>query len=452
MEEYINKLLEQIRFKKAHKSIADEIRSHIEDQIEDNMTVGMDRETAERAAVVDMGDPVEAGISLDRIHRPQIAWSMLLGVVVVGIIGSIIHLLIIQHSTLVCNTCFVYGSEGYIRYTILGIILMLLVYMLDYTTIARYSKIASIMLFVLLIATERMRVSINGSTVFLCIGPITILTTAIMMLYIPLYGGIIYKYKGGKIGALIKSLLWIIIPCGFCLYDQSLSIAIVMAICLLSQLTIAIIKGWINVPKIPTIIGIWLVFILSPVLVVLRLLLLSSKAGYQIARLKSILNVDSEFNYLTRTVREITRSSGILGGRPESVFSLVPNIDSDYILTYITSTWGVVALLAVTIAVGGIIIAGFISLSKSKNQLGLVMGSGCLMALLVNAIINMCSAFGIIPYIASFFPFISAGGSNLLVSYVFLGIILCIYKYKNAYPQHVDIRIRGKKKYSKNLI
>ncbi|WP_242834416.1 permease prefix domain 1-containing protein [Butyrivibrio sp. FC2001] len=42
MEEYIKKLLEQVRFKKAHRGIAEEIIAHIEDQIEDNMAAGMD--------------------------------------------------------------------------------------------------------------------------------------------------------------------------------------------------------------------------------------------------------------------------------------------------------------------------------------------------------------------------------------------------------------------------
>ena len=65
MEEYIKKLLEQVRFKKAHKGIEDELRAHIEDQIEDNMASGMNREAAEKAAVADMGDPVEVGISMD---------------------------------------------------------------------------------------------------------------------------------------------------------------------------------------------------------------------------------------------------------------------------------------------------------------------------------------------------------------------------------------------------
>ncbi|MBQ4220776.1 MAG: FtsW/RodA/SpoVE family cell cycle protein, partial [Butyrivibrio sp.] len=76
MEEYIKMLLEQVRFQKAHKAIGDELRSHIEDQIENNISEGMDKETAEKIAVEDMGDPVEAGIALDKVHRPQVAWGV----------------------------------------------------------------------------------------------------------------------------------------------------------------------------------------------------------------------------------------------------------------------------------------------------------------------------------------------------------------------------------------
>ena len=88
MEEYIKKLLEQIRFEKAHKAIGDEIRAHIEDQIEKNMSDGMDKETAEKSAVEDMGDPVEVGISMDRVHRPRMAWSIVVAAFVVGVLGG----------------------------------------------------------------------------------------------------------------------------------------------------------------------------------------------------------------------------------------------------------------------------------------------------------------------------------------------------------------------------
>ncbi|SKB84458.1 hypothetical protein SAMN06296386_106163 [Lachnospiraceae bacterium] len=82
MDEYIKKLLEQVRFQKAHKAIQDEIKAHIEEQIEANIADGMDRETAEKQAVRDMGDPVEAGISLDAVHRPQMAWGIVLAAAV----------------------------------------------------------------------------------------------------------------------------------------------------------------------------------------------------------------------------------------------------------------------------------------------------------------------------------------------------------------------------------
>ena len=68
MEEYIKILLEQVRFEKAHKAIGDEIRAHIEDQAEANISEGMDKETAEKKAVEDMGDPVETGIALDKVQ------------------------------------------------------------------------------------------------------------------------------------------------------------------------------------------------------------------------------------------------------------------------------------------------------------------------------------------------------------------------------------------------
>ena len=77
MEEYLNNLLDQIRCKKAHAAIREELESHISDQIEDNMKAGMTREEAEKAAVCDMGDPVTTGISLDQIHRPKMARQMI---------------------------------------------------------------------------------------------------------------------------------------------------------------------------------------------------------------------------------------------------------------------------------------------------------------------------------------------------------------------------------------
>ena len=91
MDEYLKTLLEQIRCKKARPYVKQEFQDHIEDQIEANMHAGMDREQAEREAVRDMGDPVETGISLDSVHRPQVAWKLLGIIILISIAGVLIH-------------------------------------------------------------------------------------------------------------------------------------------------------------------------------------------------------------------------------------------------------------------------------------------------------------------------------------------------------------------------
>ena len=94
MDEYLKTLLEQIRCKKARPYIRQELQNHMEDQIEENLHAGMDYESAEKEAVKDMGDPVEAGISLDRIHKPQIAWKLLFLIALLSVAGIVTHTMI----------------------------------------------------------------------------------------------------------------------------------------------------------------------------------------------------------------------------------------------------------------------------------------------------------------------------------------------------------------------
>ncbi len=436
MEEYIKKLLEQVRFKKAHKGIEDEIRAHIEDQISDNMAAGMDRESAEKAAVADMGDPVEVGISMDRVHKPHLAWSMVIAALVVGILGSIIHILITKDAVASGKEIFVNGSDNYILYTIFGIIAMILFYLIDYTNIAKYSK------FIVAALLVQFMLVINDTLIV--IGHEGIFASSLMLLMVPAYAGIIYKYRGKGFGALIKSLLWIIIPCGIVFIKFQKMPAVVMIISMLVQLTIAILKGWIKVPKIPAIVSMWAFFTAIPVACLAIMYRFGLLAQYQMDRIRVMLNTDSEAYYTIRMVREITKSASQSGQASSDIIGVLPNPDSYYILTYILATWGDAVLIAVITVVAAVIVAGFVISSKARNQLGIVMGSGCMMALAVNAIANMCAGFGVTPYFSSFFPFISSGGSNLLISYAFLGIVMSIYKYKAAYPQHVDIDIRGR--------
>ena len=89
MEEYLKAVIEQIRCKNVRPYVERELRDHLEDQINDNIASGMDKDEAVRAAVKDMGDPIETGIALDRVHRPSIAWGMI-ALVFVMVSGTVL--------------------------------------------------------------------------------------------------------------------------------------------------------------------------------------------------------------------------------------------------------------------------------------------------------------------------------------------------------------------------
>lgn len=90
---YIQTVTDQIRCKRALPLVTKELEDHIEDQKCDYMTEGMEPSEAEKAAVLEMGDPVEVGIEMDRIHRPKMAWKMIGLIAVLNLAGILLIVL-----------------------------------------------------------------------------------------------------------------------------------------------------------------------------------------------------------------------------------------------------------------------------------------------------------------------------------------------------------------------
>ena len=93
-EEYLKTLTEQIRCKMAREAVRDELLCHIEDQKAAFISEGMEQDEAEEAAVLEMGDTVETGNEMDRIHRPKMAWGMIALIAVLSIAGYVVQKLI----------------------------------------------------------------------------------------------------------------------------------------------------------------------------------------------------------------------------------------------------------------------------------------------------------------------------------------------------------------------
>ena len=467
MEEYIEKLLSQIRCKKAHPYIEKEIRGHIEDQIADNISEGMSKEEATLNAVNDMGDPVEVGISMDKIHRPQIAWKMLIIVAIISAIAiavqwkfvlninnNIANFGSITHSTDVVGTFtsnggvientmdYNYSIGEFVRNIIVGFIVMSLLYFLDYTFVAKYSRIIGGIIIAGGLWTVSFGVVVNGSHYYLMNVPVSM--PAFMMIYIPIYGAILYKYRGGGTGALLKCILWLIAPVFITTRIPSISVAGIMMLCMLAQLTVAIYKSWFRINKKIGIAGIWVTFFLLPIFSLFGMWSLHLFAEYQMDRIRSWLSLNSDTVGMISVVRKYVSDVPIFGNNANDIMGQLPDLNRDYIFTYILNMYGSLAGIFIIALIAVLIIFIFGAVIKQKNELGLSMGLGCGMLLLMNSVINILCAIGVLPPTASFLPFFSAGGSHLILCYALIGIVLSIYRYKDIYPRNIMIQNKNR--------
>lgn len=86
--DYLELMTGQIRCKKMCSVIAKEVEDHIEDQKQAFMAEGMKEEEAEKAAVEEMGDPVEVGVEMDQIHRPKMPWKVIFVIALMQILSG----------------------------------------------------------------------------------------------------------------------------------------------------------------------------------------------------------------------------------------------------------------------------------------------------------------------------------------------------------------------------
>ena len=182
--EFLEILTEQIRTKRARPFIAKEIEGHIEDQKMDFMAEGMTDLEAEEAAVREMGDPVEAGVALDRIHRPRMKWSVLTGILLISILGLILQMTVTMTA---CESGFsgslllsAGGVGRHLTAMAAGIALMLCICWADYTLLNKYAVILWVAVNGLLILCAVESPLINGRPFYL---------THASCLIIPFYAG-----------------------------------------------------------------------------------------------------------------------------------------------------------------------------------------------------------------------------------------------------------------------
>lgn len=446
MEEYLNTVTDQIRCKKARDMISSELKDHILDQAKAYEADGMFEEEALEKAVREMGDPVETGVSLDRVHRPQMSWSMLALVGIISILSILTHAAFGAYSEELSAAGYGY-LKNHIMYTIYGYLFMLIVYRLDYSFLARYAKLSGAgFLAVLLLGSAFSVRVINGAALYISVGPFMLFIPMLIYLFVPLYGGILYQYRGEGCGAFWKLALWAAIPVWIAFRIPSLSHAVTLAGAFAILFSIAVWQGWYRVSPRKVLAALWAAVLALPVIFCCLMYATGRMADYQAARIHAFFSgKSSAYSYQASAMTEALKSSLLLGRNEAAVSKLgnIPGFNSDFVFTSLISAYGILAGILVVVLIAFLVIKIFRISFCQRNQLGMILGCACGTVFLLQALLCVAMNLGWIPVTSATLPFFSSGGSGIVVSYTLLGLVLSVYRYKNILAEKPQKKAAG---------
>ena len=124
--------------------------------------------------------------------------------------------------------------------------------------------------------------------------------------------------------------------------------------------------------------------------------------------------------------------SGLGLGNSHLKMGFLPEPHTDFIFPIIGEELGLIATLAVVLAFCVLVVCGLLLAARSPDLFGLLLGSGIITAIGVQAIINMAVVTNVVPNKGMPLPFISYGGSNLVMTLAALGILMNIHRQTNS--------------------
>ena len=433
MNEYLSQVTDQIRCQKVHKAVRAELQAHLEDQAEAYESEGMSADEAMEKAVLEMGDPVETGVSLDRVHRPHMEWSALLLVGVIGIFSVILYMFApFDYNEDIQNMSW-YGMRQLV-FTVAGYAVMLLVCRLDYSILDRFGTLAAGIVVALMLLATQFGLTVNGATYCLYLGGMQIPTMALQWLYVPLFGAVLYHYRGQGYGCIWKLLLWALLPAYAGLIYARFVFTMLMCLGMLVLTIVAVSRDWYQVNKKRTLTGLAICLGALPLVLIMILTRGQLLAPYQQERMEGFLT-GSQTSYITLQVSKTLAGSHLIGGNTEllqSAQNVLPSFGSSYLLVALACAYGWVIVAVMVILLAVLILKMFRISSSQKNQLGMIIGYGCGIVFMLQFAMTVAVNLGLLPPTSIVLPlFAGSGGGTIIISYILLGLTLSIYRYKD---------------------
>ncbi|MCA0173971.1 FtsW/RodA/SpoVE family cell cycle protein [Bacillus sp. RAR_GA_16] len=406
-EVYIDRLCKRIKNKDVHDHIKLEIGDHLQELKEDAMRRGFSEEEAVNEAMKHIGDDKVLGKQLNKTHKAPLDVQTILPVLAVSLFGLLVMYYLQVHSTITALHEMKVFNKSLVFY-LAGLLLMLVVFKCDYRKLAKHSiRIYAGTLFILSL-TLFLGVRVDGIP-FLNIGFAFINFTEITPYLLALsFAGIFHAWNWNNIRN-----FWI-------------GVGILAVPILLLSTTGAVAATFISLMVSITMMSVSSASIKQVLSVSVPLSILPMARFFAQADTSTFPNT-----YAGLTLGD----ANFIGSALQFTPGLMSEVHTDFILSYTIYTFGWLSAIIVFT-----LIAYFIwrIISTGRNMVysyGRLLTIGLAATFSVQFILNILMNLGLSGLPAAPMPFMSFGGSHILLEMAAVGLLLSIYRRRHTVEQ-----------------
>ena len=294
----------------------------------------------------------------------------------------------------------------------------------DYHRVAKLGPLAmsGTMALLLIVLIPGLGTTSGGSTRWIGIGPLVIQPSEMMKLALALFGAHVIATRMEKSTSMRYTVLPVAILAGVAgllvLRQPDLGTALVLIIIMV---TLAFSAG-IPLRMMGRWIGVITVLVMAAALAQPyrrdRLLSFvnpgakSSQGGYQVVQ--SLIGMGSG-------------GAGGLGlGHSREKWGMLPNAHTDFIFSVVGEELGIIGALVIVVLVGMLAMKGWKAAECAPDRLGLLLGAALVAWISAEAVINIGAVLGILPVTGIPLPFVSYGGTSMVITMAAAGILVNI--------------------------
>lgn len=435
---YAEKVCEQIRWKKAHPAVAQEIEDHLTDQKNAYLAAGDSESIAEEKALLQMGDPVSVGAALDQTHKPAPQWGIIGLVLLLFVLGGIIQVLLLKTIPVGNDALATRSAQVLFVFLPLSLATFVGMYFLDFSFFGKHPYVLPLGLLMVDLAAQLFGVSYCGKRWF-TLGSFALSPLALSLLFPLAFCGLFERLRNwGKRGYLLSGVL----AAGFCLLLSLCHTAGGILIFVFSVgilLLVAAKKDWFGKKN-----RLLLLFFILVAVGLFSLLMLYAPFRYRYGweRLYTIFVPSGDpmgSGYLSTQLKTILSHCVLLGegaALSETQAYLLTDasmLRSDYLLAYLTYHYGWVASGIVVLLLAVFLGLGFRKALKQKSIFGQMVSLTILCTFTAEILLYIPANLGIWLIAPIALPFLSYGATASLINMALAGVLLSVFRTGEVY-------------------